>query len=103
MDSGRRLEILSDLVGGRGDAGSSMARVCAFGAVLTTVSGAGTSLMDGDVLHGPIYTTDRVSARVEELQFMFGEGPRLDASRDDLSVVEPDLAEPVTPRWSAFS
>ncbi|MDQ6698289.1 MAG: GAF and ANTAR domain-containing protein [Actinomycetota bacterium] len=42
-------------------------------------------------------------ARIEELQFTLGEGPCVDAYRQDRPVSEPDLADPAVPRWIAYS
>lgn len=67
------------------------------------MSGAGLMLMSGDVPSGPVCTSNRVSAIVEQLQFDLGEGPCIDAYRQDLPVLEPDLANPDTPRWVGFS
>ena len=44
-----------------------------------------------------------MSHLIEDLQFTFGEGPCVDAYRLDAVVAEPDLADPVTRRWSAFT
>jgi hypothetical protein len=44
-----------------------------------------------------------VSARIEELQYTLGEGPGLDAYCQDRPVLEPDLADPATPRWFGFA
>ena len=103
MDSGRRVEFLARLGAGSGEAGLTAARLCVFCTEVTAVSGAGISLMDGDVSHGAVCTTDEVSTRVEELQFALGEGPCVDAFREELAVAEPDLAAPGTVRWSGFS
>jgi len=67
------------------------------------MSGAGIMLMSGDIPRGPICTSDSVSAVVEQLQHDLGEGPCVDAFRNDRPVLEPDLANPVTPRWLGFS
>ena len=40
---------------------------------------------------------------VEELQYTLGEGPCADAYQQDKVVAEPDLADPVTRRWPAFT
>lgn len=58
--------------------------------------------MSGD-LPGSLCTTNAVSALIEELQFTLGEGPCLDAYNHDQVVLEPDLADPRTPRWPAFA
>ena len=41
--------------------------------------------------------------RSEDLQYTLGEGPCVDAHQSGAFVSEPDLAEPVTSRWPAFT
>ena len=60
-------------------------------------------LMSGDIPRGSLSSTDNVSQLIEELQYTLGEGPCVDAYRQDGVVVEPDLAEPVARRWPAFT
>jgi GAF domain-containing protein len=60
-------------------------------------------LMSGEVPRGSLCTTDAVSELIEELQYTLGEGPSIDAYRQDMVVAEPDLADPVTRRWPAFT
>ncbi len=60
-------------------------------------------LMSGDVPQGSLCTTDAVSQLIEELQYTLGEGPCVDAYQQDRVVAEPDLADPVTRRWLAFT
>ena len=67
------------------------------------MTGAGIMLMSGDVPHGSLCTTDEVSTLIERLQYDLGEGPCVDAYQLDRPVLEPDLAEPATPRWLAFA
>ncbi len=67
------------------------------------MSGAGIMVMSGDLPRGSICTTDDVSALIERLQFELGEGPCVDASQQDRPVLEPDLEEPATSRWLAFT
>jgi hypothetical protein len=67
------------------------------------MSGAGIMLMSGDVPGGSVCTTNDVSALIEELQYTLGEGPCVDAYNSDRPVLEPDLADPSTPRWFAFT
>jgi hypothetical protein len=50
-----------------------------------------------------VCTTNEVSAVIEELQYALGEGPCVDAYQHDRPVLEPDLADPDTPRWLAFT
>ena len=67
------------------------------------MSGAGIMLMSGDVPRGSVCTSNKVSALIEHLQYALGEGPCVDAYLQDRPVLEPDLAEPGTPRWLAFA
>lgn len=60
-------------------------------------------LMSGDVPQGSLCSTDSVSNLIEQWQFTLGEGPCVDAYTLDQVVVEPDLAQPTTPRWLAFT
>jgi len=77
--------------------------LCTVGADVTSSTGAGIMLMSGDITSGSVCTSDAVSALVEQLQFEMGEGPCVDAYRDDCPVLEPDLADPVDVRWPAFT
>jgi GAF domain-containing protein len=67
------------------------------------VSGAGVMLMSGEIPRGSLCATDDVSQLIEDLQYTLGEGPCLDAYQQDGVVAEPDLADPVTFRWPAFT
>ncbi len=59
--------------------------------------------MAGDEARGSVCNTNAVSAAIEELQYVLGEGPCVDAYQQDRAVLEPDLADPRTPRWLAFT
>jgi GAF domain len=93
--------ILAELLGGTG--ARSSARLCEVSRDVVGVSGAGIMLMSGDVPLGSVCSTDRVSGLIEDLQHTFGEGPCVDAYRQDRVVLEPDLADPQIPRWFAFT
>src|SRR5207302_2282222 len=80
-----------------------MKRLCDVCVEVVDVNGAGIMLMSGDIACGSVYTTDAVSALIEQLQFELGEGPCVDAYNQDRPVLEPDLADPATPRWLAFT
>jgi len=67
------------------------------------VDGAGIMLMSGDIPRGSLCTTNQVSHLIEELQYTLGEGPCVDAYRQDRVVAEPDLADPAASRWFAFA
>ena len=101
--AGDRLQrILAELSGGEADVWSS-ARLCRGCVKITGVDGAGIMLMSGDIPRGSLCSTNEVSHLIEELQYTLGEGPCVDAYQQDQVVTEPDLAEPVTRRWLAFT
>ena len=60
-------------------------------------------LVPADAPPVSLYTTNDVSRLVEEAQFTLGEGPSVDAYQLERPVIEPDLANPETVRWPAFS
>src|SRR5436305_9480096 len=86
-----------------GEDGWSPTRLCRACPPIVDVSGAGVMLMSGDLPRGSLCTTGEVSQLIEELQYTLGEGPCVDAYRQDEVVSEPDLADPVTLRWPAFT
>ena len=59
--------------------------------------------MSGDIPSGSLCTSNDVSQLIEELQYTLGEGPCVDAYQKDMVVAEPDLADPETIRWIAFT
>ena len=100
--AGNRLHrILAALAAG-GD-GWSSARLCGACPGIVGVNGAVVMLMSGDMPRGSLCATDEVSQLIEELQYTLGEGPGVDACQQDEVVAEPDLADPVNPRWLAFT
>src|SRR4051812_6809936 len=98
----RRLRILGQLVGDGGPEPGT-GRLCEVCAEVTAMSGAGIMLMSGDLPRGSVCTTNDVSDLVERLQFALGEGPCVDAYRQERPVLEPDLVEPAALRWPAFT
>lgn len=101
MAGDRLARILAALSSG-GDAWSS-ARLCEVCPGIIGADGAGVMLMSGDIPRGSLCTTNEVSHLIEELQYTLGEGPCVDAYHNDKVVTEPDLADPVTRRWVAFT
>jgi hypothetical protein len=98
----RRRRIL-DRLAADGGSGLGTRRLCEVCADVTGMSGAGIMLMSGDIPRGSLCSTNAVSGLLEELQFGLGEGPSVDAYNQDRAVSEPDLAHPLTLRWSAFT
>ena len=91
------------MLAGDGGAQVGTRRLCEVCAEVTGMSGAGIMLMSHDTPAGSVCTTNEISALVEELQYALGEGPCVDAYHQDRPVLEPDLADPVAPRWPAFA
>jgi len=102
MAGDRLHRILAELSAGEADLWSS-AWLCGVCPGIVGVSGAGVMLMSGDIPRGSLCSTNEVSHLIEELQYTLGEGPCVDAYQQDQVVTEPDLAEPVTRRWPAFT
>jgi GAF domain len=100
--AGDRLHRILAVFSAAGDVWSS-AWLCGACPGIAGVTGAGVMLMSGDIPRGSLCTTNEVSQLIEELQYTLGEGPCVDAYRQDRVVAEPDLAAPVTRRWPAFS
>jgi hypothetical protein len=67
------------------------------------VTGAGIMIMVDGGHRGTLGSSDATMGVVEELQFTLGEGPCLDSYRLGEPVFEPALADPITPRWPAFT
>src|SRR5690349_1914201 len=101
MPGNRLHRILAAFSAGR-DVWSS-AWLCGACPGIAGVTGAGVMLMSGEIPRGSLCTSDQVSQLIEELQYTLGEGPCVDAYQQDRVVAEPDLADPVAPRWLAFT
>jgi hypothetical protein len=78
-------------------------RLCEGCARVSAMSGAGIMLMSGEMPVGSVCSSNEVSTLIEDLQYTLGEGPCVDAYHEDRPVLEPDLVNPVTPRWFAFT
>jgi hypothetical protein len=89
--AGDRLRRVLAVLSAGGD-GWSSARLCQACPQIVGVSGAGVMLMSGEIPRGSLCSTDAVSQLVEDLQYTLGEGPCVDAYRQDQVVAEPDLA-----------
>lgn len=70
---------------------------------VTGTTGAAIALISPDLEQSTAGASNEVSDRIEELQFTLGEGPAVDAYQQERPVLEPDLADPATPRWLGFT
>jgi hypothetical protein len=98
----RRLRILAKLVGDAAP-GLETARLCQVCAEVVGMTGAGISLMSGDVPQGSVCAANDVSAVFDRLQFDLGEGPSVDAHHLGRPIFEPDLLGTRAPRWFALT
>jgi ANTAR domain len=81
-----------------------VADACAVAVTAVHVSGAGLTVMTRTDSGRVVCVTDEVSARVEELQLTFGEGPCVDAYASRAPVLSSDLrAQGALRRWPAFA
>ncbi|MEV0129167.1 GAF and ANTAR domain-containing protein [Dactylosporangium sp. NPDC050688] len=78
-------------------------RICVDTTQALAASGAGLSVILASGLHGMSVASDTAAARVEELQFTFGEGPCIDAFATGRPVLVSDVAEQATGRWPVYA
>lgn len=78
-------------------------RVCQSAAQALSASGAGISVMTDDGVRGVCAASDPVSERVEELQFVMGEGPCIDAFATRRPVLIADLEGSAVNRWPGYA
>jgi len=97
------LEVLHGLTDDREAGQGSGARLVSACVSVLTVTGAGIMLMIDGGHRGTLGSSDATMGVVEDLQFTLGEGPCVDSYRLGRPVFEPALADPVTPRWPAFT
>ena len=102
MTGGRRRRILAAL-GTSLEGDVTAVALCGVCRDVTGMSGAGIMLMSGELPMGSIGTIGAISDLIEDLQYTLGEGPCVDAYHLGRPVLEPDLADPVVPRWLAFN
>jgi hypothetical protein len=101
MRDPRVVEILSVLA--RGEQVSLPSRLCAACLSALPVSGVGAALMTVDGPTGVVLAaTDERARQLEELQFVLGEGPCVEASGGGRPVLEPDLVAAGPSRWPRF-
>jgi hypothetical protein len=81
----------------------SLRRLCAAAAQALSASSAAVAVMAEDGTRGVVVASDPVSERVEELQFMLGEGPGIDAFTGRRPVLVPDLAADAMVRWPVYT
>jgi len=84
------------------DVVGDLQRVCRDAVHALSASGAGLSVMARNGVHGIATASDPSTARIEELQFTFGEGPCVDALAMSRPVLVSNLAEGAG-RWPVYA
>lgn len=87
------------------DAGSGRSLpelLCADCTAILGLSGTGMALMNDNGNVGVVGASGPLPARLEELQFELGEGPGLDAFRDDTPILRSDLTARGSMMWPEF-
>jgi hypothetical protein len=103
MDADRLATLLLGLDNDRRDGADVGERLCDTCVEVLAVDGAGIMLMSDGEHRGTLGVSNSVMTVVEDLQFTLGEGPCIDAYASDHPILEPDLRDPATNRWPAFS
>jgi len=81
----------------------ALQRLCGATVGVLSASGAGVSVMAEDGARGVAAASDPASERIEELQFVLGEGPCIDAFASRRPVLVPDLTDRAANRWPAYA
>jgi len=77
--------------------------LCTACVALLGVDGAVISVMSEGASHGTFGSSNAVSRRLDEYQFIFGEGPCIDAAMARKPFLAADLNLVTEQRWPAFS
>jgi hypothetical protein len=81
----------------------ALQRLCKAAAGALAASGAGVSVMGEDGARSVAAASDPASERIEELQFVLGEGPCIDAFASRRPVLVPELTDGAAHRWPAYT
>jgi hypothetical protein len=81
----------------------SLRRLCTAAAQALSAAGAAMRVMAEDAVRGVTVASDPVSERMEELQFVLGEGPCIDAFTSRRPVQVPNLAGDAVNRWPVYT
>lgn len=78
-------------------------RVCRACTSLLPVDGASISVIESTGQRLPLYASDAVVQRIEDVQFGLGEGPCFEAFETGRPVLVPDLARSLSTQWPVFA
>ena len=82
---------------------AELTRLCERAVLSLPVTGAGLSVVARDNQFGLVAAADPLSERLEELQFVLGEGPCVDAVAAGQPVLVPDLTVDGPVRWPVYA
>lgn len=82
---------------------TELRRLCRAATAALSGSGAGLSVMAEDGLRGVTAASDPAAEHLEELQFVFGEGPCIDAFEARRPVLVPDVMDNAVHRWPVYT
>ncbi len=94
----RWLRVATELAGGEGT--PDLHALCGRCAQLLGAAGVGVAVMGADAAPGAAYASSSAIGRLEELQFLVGVGPRVDAHEQGVPVMENDLVTAPPRRWT---
>lgn len=77
-------------------------RLCAATVPVLSATGASVNVMADDGVRGLTAVSDPATARIEELQFLSGEGPCIDAFTTRRPVLVPELGDGALRRWPGY-
>ena len=98
----RTARVLALVVAAGGEQGDA-STLCDVGTRLAGTTGAAVVLAAEGLPWTSVGATGPVSAELAEVQLTNGEGPSIDAIAHRRVVTEPDLVDPVSPRWLTFT
>lgn len=78
------------------------AGLCAAFMSALPITGAALSAFSGSRQETALFASDELAARLDELQFDLGEGPRWEASRSRTQVLLPDVRSMTHEKWPVF-
>jgi hypothetical protein len=90
--------LVTDLEG----AGGRLRRLCGAAAGALSARGVGVGVLERDGLHGVSAGSDPATERLEDLQFLLGEGPCIDAVAARRPVLVANLDEAAMRRWPGY-
>jgi hypothetical protein len=100
-EDGRRA-LVQQLIDRQPAGPDQLRRICGAVVEASSASGSGISVMTADGTLGVCAASDPTSERVEDLQFVLGEGPCFDAFTARRPVLMADLSDTRTRRWPLY-